>query len=58
MARSRSGLSFAPALEKRIQALLQAGKGMLAVAKDVGVGSGTVQRVAREMRRGAMRSYG
>src|SRR5499427_349743 len=33
---------IAPALEKRIQALLRAGKGMLAVAKHVGVGSGTV----------------
>jgi DNA invertase Pin-like site-specific DNA recombinase len=42
---------IAPALEKRIQALLRTGKGMLAVAKVVGVGSGTVQRVAREMRR-------
>jgi len=38
-----------PKLEKRIQGLLRAGKGMLAIAKDVGVGSGTVQRVAREM---------
>ena len=38
-----------PALEKRIQSQLRAGKGMLAVAKDVGVGSGTVQRIAREM---------
>jgi DNA invertase Pin-like site-specific DNA recombinase len=38
-----------PALEKRIQSQLRAGKGMLAVAKDCGVGSGTVQRVAREM---------
>jgi DNA invertase Pin-like site-specific DNA recombinase len=38
-----------PALEKRIQAQLRAGKGMLAVAKDVGVGSGTVQRIKREM---------
>jgi len=37
------------ALEKRIQSHLRAGKGMLAVAKDVGVGSGTVQRIAREM---------
>jgi DNA invertase Pin-like site-specific DNA recombinase len=42
---------IAPALEKRIQSQLQAGKGMLAVARDVGVGSGTVQRVSREMRR-------
>jgi DNA invertase Pin-like site-specific DNA recombinase len=38
-----------PALERRIQNQLRAGKGMLAVAKDVGVGSGTVQRIAREM---------
>jgi DNA invertase Pin-like site-specific DNA recombinase len=38
-----------PALEKRIQSQLRTGKGMLAVAKDVGVGSGTVQRIAREM---------
>ena len=38
-----------PALEKRIQNQLRAGKGMLAVAKECGVGSGTVQRVAREM---------
>jgi DNA invertase Pin-like site-specific DNA recombinase len=43
---------IAPALEKRIQSQLRAGKGMLSVAKDVGVGSGTVQRVAREMRAG------
>jgi DNA invertase Pin-like site-specific DNA recombinase len=39
-----------PALEKQIQSQLRAGKGMLAIAKDVGVGSGTVQRVAREMK--------
>jgi DNA invertase Pin-like site-specific DNA recombinase len=38
-----------PALEKRIQNQLRAGKGMLSIAKDVGVGSGTVQRIAREM---------
>ena len=38
-----------PALEKRIRNQLRAGKGMLAVAKECGVGSGTVQRVAREM---------
>ena len=43
---------IAPALEKRIKTLLRAGKGMLAVARDVGVGSGTVQRVAREMKDG------
>jgi DNA invertase Pin-like site-specific DNA recombinase len=43
---------IAPAIEKRIQALLKGGKGMLAIARDVGVGSGTVQRVAREMQGG------
>jgi len=37
-----------PALEKRIQSQLRTGKGMLAVAKECGVDSGTVQRVARE----------
>ena len=36
-------------LEKRIQSQLRAGKGMLAIAKDLGVGGGTVQRIAREM---------
>jgi DNA invertase Pin-like site-specific DNA recombinase len=39
-----------PAVEKRIQSQLRAGKGMLKVAAECGVGSGTVQRVAREMR--------
>jgi DNA invertase Pin-like site-specific DNA recombinase len=34
-----------PATEKRIQSQLRAGKGMLAVA----VGTGTVQRIAREI---------
>jgi hypothetical protein len=37
------------ALEKRIQAQLRAGKGMLKVARECGVGSGTVQRVKQEM---------
>jgi len=41
-----------PALEKRIQNQLRAGKGMLAIAKEVGVGSGTVQRIKREMAEG------
>jgi hypothetical protein len=36
-------------LEKRIQAQLRAGKGMLKVARECGVGSGTVQRVKQEM---------
>jgi hypothetical protein len=31
-------------IEKRIQALLRAKKGMRAVAKECGVGAGTVQR--------------
>ena len=38
-----------PAIEKRIQSQLRAGKGILAIAKDLGVGGGTVQRIAREM---------
>jgi DNA invertase Pin-like site-specific DNA recombinase len=37
------------ALEKRIQAQLRAGKGMLKVARECGVGTGTVQRIAREL---------
>jgi DNA invertase Pin-like site-specific DNA recombinase len=36
------------ALEKRIQNQLRAGKGMLKVAAECGVGSGTVQRIKRE----------
>jgi Resolvase, N terminal domain len=36
-------------LEKRIQAHLRAGKGILKVAREVGVGTGTVHRIAREM---------
>ena len=38
-----------PVLEKRIQSQLRAGKGMLKVAAECGVGSGTVQRIKREM---------
>ena len=38
-----------PALEKRIQSQLRAGKGMLAIAKALGVGTSTVQRIAREV---------
>ena len=37
------------ALEKRIQAQLRTGKGMLKVACECGVGSGTVQRIRQEM---------
>jgi DNA invertase Pin-like site-specific DNA recombinase len=40
---------IAPALEKRIQAQLRDGKGMLAIARALGCGTSTVQRVAREM---------
>jgi hypothetical protein len=36
-------------LEKRIQSQLRAGKGMLAIAKALGVGTSTVQRIAKEM---------
>ena len=38
------------ALEKRIQAQLRTGKGMLKVARECGVGSGTVQRIKQEMK--------
>ena len=38
-----------PALEKRIQSQLRAGKGMLKVARELGVGTGTVQRIKAEM---------
>jgi len=37
------------ALEKRIQTQLRAGKGILKVAREIGVGTGTVQRVKDEM---------
>ena len=37
-------------LEKRIQAQLRRGKGILATAKELGVGTGTVHRIARAMR--------
>jgi DNA invertase Pin-like site-specific DNA recombinase len=39
------------ALEKRIQTQLRTGKGMLKVARECGVGTGTVQRIAQEMKR-------
>src|SRR6516162_4788784 len=37
------------AMEKRIQAQLRAKKGMLAIARELKVGTGTVQRIKREM---------
>jgi DNA invertase Pin-like site-specific DNA recombinase len=38
-----------PAIEKRIQAQLRAGKGINTTAREVGVGTGTVQRIKDEM---------
>lgn len=38
-----------PAVEKRIQLHLRSGVGILATAKRYGVGTGTVQRIVREM---------
>jgi DNA invertase Pin-like site-specific DNA recombinase len=40
---------IAPVLEKRIQSQLRANKGILKVAKECGVGTGTVQRIKAEM---------
>src|SRR5215470_14227178 len=39
-----------PAMEKHIQAHLRGGKGMRKVARECGVGTGTVQRVQQEMK--------
>jgi DNA invertase Pin-like site-specific DNA recombinase len=38
-----------PAIEKRIQSHLRAKKGILATARECGVGTGTVQRIKREL---------
>jgi len=38
-----------PAIEKRIQAQLHSGKGMRKIARECGVGTGTVQRIKQEM---------
>jgi DNA invertase Pin-like site-specific DNA recombinase len=38
-------------LEKRIREHLRAGSGILKVARDIGVGTGTVHRIAKEMAR-------
>jgi DNA invertase Pin-like site-specific DNA recombinase len=40
---------ISPDVEKRIQGQLRAGKGILATAKELGVGTGTVHRIARAM---------
>jgi hypothetical protein len=42
-------LRIAAEFEKRIQRLLKTKKGMLAIAKECGVDTGAVQRIAREM---------
>jgi DNA invertase Pin-like site-specific DNA recombinase len=39
-----------PVLEKRIQAHLRGGKGIRKIARECGVGTGTVQRVQQEMK--------
>ena len=49
-ASSSVGLGSMPALEKRIQAQLRTGKGMLKIARECGVGHGTVQRIKQEMK--------
>ena len=38
-----------PALEKRIQAHLRGSKGIRKIARECGVGTGTVQRIKQEM---------
>jgi len=40
---------ISPAIEKRIQAQLRAGKGINTTAREIGVGTGTVQRIRQEM---------
>jgi DNA invertase Pin-like site-specific DNA recombinase len=40
-----------PTVEKRIQTQLRGGKGILKVAQEIGVGTGTVHRIKREMER-------
>jgi hypothetical protein len=44
-----AGKLMFPTIEKRIQAQLRYGKGMRKVARECGVGTGTVQRVQQEM---------
>jgi DNA invertase Pin-like site-specific DNA recombinase len=46
---SRSASRIDAALEKRIQVQLRLGKGMLKIARECSVGSGTVQRIKQEM---------
>jgi hypothetical protein len=42
-------LSLSAALEKCVQTQLRAGRGINKVAREVGVGTGTVQRIKQEM---------
>ena len=44
-----STLVISPDVERRIQRQLRAGKGILATAKELSVGTGTVHRIARAM---------
>jgi DNA invertase Pin-like site-specific DNA recombinase len=44
------GRPASPAIEKRIQGRLRAGMGIIKVAREVGVGNGTVQRLAVALR--------
>ena len=39
-----------PRIPAELQKRIRAGKGMLAIARDLGAGTGTVQRIAREMK--------
>jgi DNA invertase Pin-like site-specific DNA recombinase len=39
---------ISPDMERRIQSQLRAGKGILKVARELGLGTSTVQRIARE----------
>jgi DNA invertase Pin-like site-specific DNA recombinase len=48
--RVSAGLKRAVEQGKRIQAQLRTGKGIIKVAREVGVGTGTVRRVRDEMK--------
>ena len=50
MLKDASRRKIDPATEKRIQAHLRGGKGIRKVARECGVGTGTVQRVRQEMK--------
>ena len=44
-------------MEKRIKSQLRAGKGIFKVARELGLGTSTVQRIAREMGRFDVRAF-